>query len=41
MNPRFPSFFKRALLATALLGTGQAFAADSVVWWSTTRSMKR
>ncbi|EZP33741.1 iron ABC transporter substrate-binding protein [Pseudomonas sp. RIT288] len=30
MNPRFPSFFKRALLATALLGTGQAFAADSV-----------
>ncbi|WP_338801875.1 iron ABC transporter substrate-binding protein [Pseudomonas sp. RSB 5.4] len=30
MNPRLPSFFKRALLATALLGTGQAFAADSV-----------
>jgi iron(III) transport system substrate-binding protein len=30
MNPRFPSFFKRALLATALLGTGHAVAADSV-----------
>ncbi|PTT90074.1 iron ABC transporter substrate-binding protein, partial [Pseudomonas sp. HMWF005] len=30
MNPRFPSFLKRALLATALFGAGHAFAADSV-----------
>ncbi|WP_339465070.1 MULTISPECIES: iron ABC transporter substrate-binding protein [unclassified Pseudomonas] len=30
MNPQFPSFLKRALLATALLGAGQTFAADSV-----------
>ncbi len=30
MNPRLPSFFKRALLVTALLGTGHAVAADSV-----------
>lgn len=30
MNPLFPSFLKRALLATALLAAGQAFAADSV-----------
>ncbi len=30
MNPRLPSIFKRALLATALLGTGNAVAADSV-----------
>ena len=30
MNPKVPSFLKRALLATALLSAGQAFAADSV-----------
>ncbi|MCY0106720.1 iron ABC transporter substrate-binding protein [Pseudomonas monsensis] len=30
MYPRFPSFLKRALLATALFGAGHAFAADSV-----------
>ena len=30
MNPRLPSFFKRALLVTALLGTGHAVATDSV-----------
>ncbi|MHA3737278.1 iron ABC transporter substrate-binding protein [Pseudomonas sp. Eth.TT006] len=30
MNSRLPTFFKRALLATALLGAAPAFAADSV-----------
>jgi iron(III) transport system substrate-binding protein len=30
MNPKVPSFLKRALLVSALLSAGQAFAADSV-----------
>jgi iron(III) transport system substrate-binding protein len=30
MNPHFPSFLKRALLSTALLGAGPVFAADGV-----------
>ena len=29
MNPPIPSFLKRALLATALLGAGQVYAADA------------
>jgi iron(III) transport system substrate-binding protein len=30
MSPHIPSFLKKALLATALLGAGQVYAADSV-----------